>query len=227
MNRGFAPAIAVIALAAALVPAAAQDPAGACTVEPRTPREVAVVAGTPEPSPVSALDLPVIDDATPAPPREPSGPGIPDRIVLPSGDPAPGDVVAGIAATMEQFTACTNAGEALRMMALVSDDFLRGGFAGRALDEADVISFAGTPRPLDPAEQRDVATIRQPQLLGPGLAAALVDLAALGGPVPGEIRTDYVVFSQHGDRWLIEAYAANLPPDEFGPNAAPPATPTP
>jgi hypothetical protein len=229
-----APAIAAaMAIAATLglggiAPARAQDPgsstpvAGGCTVEPRTPREVAVIAGTPPAAAQSVFELPVVDDATPTPrkpAREPKGPGVPLEIVLPEGPPPPDNAVAGMTATMEQFAACYSAGESLRMMALVTDEYLKGGFAGRALSVQDVVAFAGTPRPMPTAEQRTLAGIRGPRLLQDGRTAALFDLAAVGGAVPGEIRTDFVVFREVGGRWLIDAYASGLPQDTFGPGA--------
>ncbi|MGI9255031.1 MAG: hypothetical protein ACR2J8_14910, partial [Thermomicrobiales bacterium] len=93
--------------------------AGACIVEPRTPLEVAMVAGTPEAEPhlaaaPTAHPVQEADAATPAPKRarEPKGPGVPLEIVLPEGGPASGEAVAGMTATMEQFAACYSAGEA-------------------------------------------------------------------------------------------------------------------
>ncbi len=200
----------------------ADGAAGDCTVEPRTPREVAIIAGTPKPEVVSVLEPPVVDDATPTPrkpAREPKGPGVPLEIVLPEGPPPPDEAVAGMSDTMEQFAACYSAGESLRMMALVTEEYLKGGFAGRALSEQDVVAFAGTPRPMPPGEQRTLAGVRGARVLVDGRTAALFDLAAVGGAVPGEIRTDFVVFREMGGVWLIDAYASGLPPETFGPGA--------
>ncbi|MFM9107382.1 MAG: hypothetical protein ACKOWF_11870, partial [Chloroflexota bacterium] len=197
--------------------------ATACTVAPRSPREVARIAGTPEAAPAApaaaAGDAPVGSPTPRRPAREPKGPGVPLEVTLPEGPPAPEAAVAGMTATMRQFTACYSAGEALRMMALVTDEYLRGGFAGRALSEQDVVAFAGTPRPMPPAEQRTLAAVRGARQFPDGRVAALFDLAAVGGPAPGEIRTDFVVFREVDGAWLIESYAAGLPPDRFGPGA--------
>ena len=212
----------MVASGSAGIVSAQGDAAGTCTVPPRTPREVAVVAGTPEPAPLPAQATPDVESATPSASqasREPTGPGVPDAIVLPEGAPAPDEVILAITGTMEQFTGCTNSRESLRMMALVTDEFLRGGFSGRALSEQDVMAFAGTPRPIDPADQRVLVTIRGTRILPDGRAGAVIDLASVGGPVPGEIRTDFVVFREVDGRWLIDSYAANLPPEQFGPDA--------
>lgn len=214
--------LASLAIPALSVAQEADGAAGNCTVEPRTPREVAVIAGTPQAPDVSVLQPPVVTDATPAPrkpAREPKGPGVPVEINLPEGPPPPDEAVAAMTAVMEQFAACYSAGESLRMMALVTDEYLKNGFAGRALSEQDVVAFAGTPRPMPPAEQRTLAGVRGARVLQDGSAAALFDLAAVGGAVPGEIRTDFVIFREVGGAWLIDAYASGLPQDRFGPAA--------
>jgi hypothetical protein len=124
-------------------------------------------------------------------------------------------------AAMEQFIACANAGDSLRQMALVTDDYLRHGFAGAQLTEADVVGFVGTPQPIAPEDQRTVAAVRGGRVLPGGYVAALFDLAAVAGPVPGEIRTDFVVFAEHDDRFLVAAYVNGLSPEQFGPEATP------
>ncbi len=212
----------------------------ACTVTPRTVADVVAVvnapraAGTPIPDahghdhPDNATP-PAEDAATPAAPgaasptpvREPTGPGRPLGIVLPEGDPAAPEDVSAMTAAMEQFVACANAGDSLRQMALVTDDYLRHGFAGAHLTEADVVGFVGTPQPIAPEDQRTVAGVRGARVLPGGFVAALFDLAAVGGPVPGEIRTDFVVFEEQDGRLLVAAYVNGLPPEQFGPEATP------
>ncbi|MGI9254323.1 MAG: hypothetical protein ACR2J8_11285, partial [Thermomicrobiales bacterium] len=148
-----------------------------------------------------------------------SGPGVPLEVQLPEGALASDGQVAAMTVAMEQFTACLNAGEALRMMALVTDAYLKGGFAGRALDEADVIAFAGTPKPMPDYDQRTLAGVRGARGFPDGRSAALFDLATVGGPVPGEIRTDFVIFREVDGVWLIDGYASSLPPEKYGPES--------
>ncbi len=247
VRRGFRPALVALLvlplLAAALsMPVAAwQDtPAPvACTVTPRTVADVVAVvnaprlAGSPIPDdrdhapsldasdPVSASSPAAVSAASPTPVREPTGPGRPLAIDLPDGDPAPADTLAAMTAAMEQFIACAKAGDSLRQMALVTDDYLRLGFAGAHLTEADVAGFVGTPQPIAPEDQRTVAGVRGGRVLSSGHVAALFDLAAVAGPVPGEIRTDFVVFAEHDGRLLVAAYLNGLPPEQFGPEATP------
>jgi hypothetical protein len=207
----------------------------ACTVTPRTVAEVVAVvnapraAGTPIPD-AHGHDEPGLASspaaggpaaASPAPVREPTGPGRPLAVTLPDGEPASPEAVAAMTAAREEFDACANAGDSLRQMALVTDDYLRHGFAGAHLTEADVAGFVGTPRPIAPADQRTIAGVRGARVLPGGYLAALFDLAAVAGPVPGEIRTDFVVFAEHDGRLLVAAYVNGLPPEQFGPEATP------
>lgn len=212
----------------------------ACIVTPRTVADVVAVVnapqsdGTPIPdaqdhgeearraSPAAAAPPPAATPAaSPTPAPEPTGPGRPLAVTLPEGDPAPPEAVAAMTAAMEQFIACANAGDSLRQMALVTDDYLRHGFAGAQLTEADVVGFVGTPQPIAPEDQRTLAAVRGGRVLPGGYVAALFDLAAVAGPVPGEIRTDFVVFAPLGGRLLVAAYVNGLPPDQFGPEATP------
>lgn len=216
----------------------------ACTATPRTAAEVVAVVNAPRPdgtpipdahgydeagrahtadvaSPVAAEAPAASPAASPTPVREPTGPGRPLAISLPKGDPAPPDAAAAMTAAMEQFIACANAGDSLRQMALVTDDYLRQGFAGAQLTEADVVGFVGTPHPIAREDQRTVADVRGARVLPGGFVAALFDLAAVAGPVPGEIRTDFVVFEEHDGRLLVAAYVNGLPPEQFGPQATP------
>ena len=83
----------------------------------------------------------------------------------------------------------------------------------------DVEAFAGTPKPLPDEERFVLAAVRGARMFEDGRIAALFDLAAVGGPVPGEIRTDFVVFREVDGRWLIDGYLASVPPDQYGPDA--------
>jgi hypothetical protein len=194
------------------------DAGHAVAASPAAPGAPDVTAPAPAASPAGPGST-----ASPTPVREPTGPGRLREITLPEGDPAPPEAVAAMLATLDQFVACANAGDSLRLMALVTDDYLRGGFGDTGLTKADVAAFVGTPSPIAPEDQRVVAGIREARLLPGGQAGALVDLAAVAGPVPGEIRTDFVVFQPDADPTLyrIAAYAAGLPPDRFGPAATP------
>lgn len=226
--------LTLLLIAAAFViptPTAAESPVG-CDVAPRTVREVALLTqrnGTPAPTatpdphpsptpadtPTPTPDIP--RTPLPTPQDGPSGPGVLDEITLPEGPPASPEEIAAMSAVMTSFAACTNAGEVLRMMALVSDAYVAGSFAGAALTEEQVTTFIGTPHEIALDEQRTFAGLRDARDLGNGYWGALVDMAAVGGPVPGKIRTDYVFFTVEGGAWKIAAYTAGLPAEQFAP----------
>ena len=208
----------------------AEDHPDSCDVAPRTIREVALLTqrnGTPvptatpdphfTPTPVRTPTPPITMTPLPTPEDGPSGPGVLDEIVLPEGPPASNGDIAAISALMTSFASCTNAGEVLRMMALVSDAYVAGSFAGTALSEDQVSTYVGTPRDIDVDEQRTFVGVRDARNLGNGYWGALVDMAAVGGPVPGKIRTDYVFFIIERGAWKIAAYTAGLPEEQFGP----------
>lgn len=182
-----------------------------CDLQPRTIEQVVSVIGTPG---ADATPL-----ATPVAVQEPSGPGVPLEVTLPEGKPASILVVNDVSRDMRRFTACFNLGDVPRMMNLVSDQYLSWSFGIGGLTRERAQEYIATPAPIPVEEQRDVVDVRDARVLDDGRIGALFDLAARGGPVPGEIRTDFVIFREQGDRWVIDAYAANLPPDEFGPFA--------
>ncbi|MGH2534945.1 MAG: hypothetical protein ACRDJW_22015 [Thermomicrobiales bacterium] len=158
------------------------DPA-ACTVAPRTLpelRQLIVDAGqagaTPssEPSPVSLS-------------------------ALPTGEPADIETIAAITATVEQFMACINAGDALRFVAFVSDDFLRTVAAdlGFVLDDTTELQ---TPAPLDEDEWTRLGEVTAARVLPDGRVGAVII------PAPPDDEPVFFIFVEEGDRWLIDGF---------------------
>lgn len=238
MRRMVAGLVTVAVLASVPNPVAGQAPPGpvaGCAVAPRTVGEVVAAAERGRPSapagtpavPVSPAVSPAAPAAVPPPSAatpaasptdvEPAGPGRPLEIVLPAGAPAPPAAVAAMRATMEQYVACATVGDVLRLLALMTDDYIVATFRPAALTEENVAAYAAEPRPVPPEQRRRLVALRQPRLLPDGRLAALVDLAAVAGPVPGAIRTDFVVFAKEDGTLRIDAYTAGLPPERFGP----------
>jgi len=122
-------------------------------------------------------------------------------------------------ATLEAFLACANEGDVLRTLALVTDGYIVDSFGLAALTEENIAAYVAEPRPVPPEQQREVVAVREARVLPGGRVAALFDLAATGGPVPGEIRTDFVIFAPTADGYAIDAIRAGLPPERFGPDA--------
>lgn len=151
---------------------------GRCDVEPR-----------------SAADLAALANATPRPTEPPIQPN-------PMGTPvatpplAPPDVVAGVAATMAEFVACSNAGESARVLALFSDDLFLAFFGGLSAEDLGTMRTptAAVP-PEDPIAEVAVEDVR---LLPGDRVSAIVRLDG----VPSR-----VVLVRAGDRghYLIDA----------------------
>jgi len=131
-----------------------------------------------------------------------------------TGEPADGAEIRGITSTVEESTACANAGQPLRALALVTDDFLARQFVGD--DEADATEAgARLERPEAPPLPEDylaVVAIEDPMVFPDGSVGAVVETESSAGAF-----SDYIVFVEGEARWLIEA--------SF-PDKATPATPS-
>ncbi len=119
-----------------------------------------------------------------------------------TGEPADDATIRGITSTIEEATACANAGQPLRALALVTDDFLARQFVGEG--GADVIeSGALLERPVSPPipeEYLAVESIEEVTTFPDGSVGAVVVTVN-----PSETFTDFVVFVEGETRWLIDA----------------------
>jgi hypothetical protein len=141
-------------------------------------------------------------DGTPAAVQEPSQP-----------DPAQGEAaddatIRGITSTIVESAACANAGQPLRALALVTDDFLARQFVGNgAADVTESGARLERPEPTpDPSDYLTVVAIEDVVSNPDGTVGAVVT----SGNDDGTFR-DYVVFVEGETRWLIEA---SFPIDE-------------
>lgn len=119
-----------------------------------------------------------------------------------TGEPADEATIRGITGTIEDSTACANAGQPLRVLALVTDDFLARQFIGDgAADVTEVGARLERPEPPpDPTEYLGIVAIEDVVLYPDGSVGAVVVTANAF-----ETFRDYVVFVQGEDRWLIDA----------------------
>lgn len=164
------------------VMAEATPVAGGCEVEPRGWEEIEVLI------------------ATPVPP-EPAQTG-----TLPWGEQVSGDDLAAIRHTVEQFIACSNAGEPLRVFALYSDDYLQRLLSReRPLINVDRYGALATPMPADSdAGARLIEITGARKIMLTGQLGAVVTLAYPSVPEPktffftfrridGELRIDDIL----------------------------------
>ena len=151
-----------------------------CDVAPRTIAELAAIEAR----------------ATPRPNTDPLTFYVGD---LPTGVPADPATVAGVTRTMQQFVACSLAGDGLRLLALFTDDLLQAG-AGH---EGPSLLAAATPMP-SPNRDEYLAAVEAVRLLPDGRVSAIVTRGGVEDPHPAPGSTDLLFFVRDGDRWLID-----------------------
>jgi hypothetical protein len=185
--------------AAAASPEATRDiPAPAeCQIEPRSVDDIrdllVATAGTP-------VATPAASSATPQ-----------------AGEPAPDDIVAGVAATSREFIACINAGDYPRLFALMTEAYLpqflrEGGFD--SLDAVDLL--AGQPQPLDPADQTEIIGVHDVLIYPDGHVSAIVTGDDPTSPGGARSPTFLMVQTGSGDdaeRWLVDGVIGQPSPD--------------
>lgn len=158
-----------------------------CEVAPRSPESLLALAGTPTAGG---------ERGVPGQVRAPDG--------LTDGEPADTETVAEIRRTTREVRACLRAGEPLRSLALFSDEFVREfAGAGSAEEVLAAVYELATPRSAgDVPNFRD----RDLRVLGDGRVGAPMPppdgMEASAGP--GGEAPSFVVFVEHGDRWVID-----------------------
>jgi hypothetical protein len=189
--------VAVNVVATPSTPAAVSTPVVTeCTVQPRTVggvNEIASTARTPGPG------TPTLDEAIP--------------YVKPEGTPASSQAIDGVMATMEQFIACANAGEYLRILALFSDDFIRNyaGEIGIPLAEGDLLL---TPSPASEDERALVANVTDVIELPDGRVSALATFSASDDPEETVMVVFTLDYDSDKERWLIDDFREVTSEDE-------------
>jgi hypothetical protein len=158
------------------------------------------------------------------------------------GELADAETVAGVTATIHEFTACTNAGNFPAMAALATDEMMTRPLGRVAIYAGHL--FAGRPgtpapaetptaaaldlylatlqfsQPLPEMEQSAVLEIRDVRTLADGRVRATVETASQAEPNP---ETDTVYLRWAGDRYLIEGTFSGEPADSVAPSATPDA----
>lgn len=117
-------------------------------------------------------------------------------------EPADDATIRGIASTIIESAACANAGQPLRGLTLVTDDFLARQFGGEgAADVTESGARLERPAPTpDPSNYLTVDAIDNVVSYPDGTVGAVVTSSNDDGTY-----RDYVVFVEGETRWLIEA----------------------
>jgi hypothetical protein len=135
--------------------------------------------------------------ATPAPP-EPERTG-----TLPWGEQVSGDEAAGIRRTVEQFIACSNAGEPLRVFSLYTDAYLQRLLSReRPVIDPDRYEALATPVPVEANEGAVLVEITGARkIMATGQVGALITIAYPSVPEP---KTFFFTFSESDGVLLID-----------------------
>ena len=166
-------------------PPASPIAAIACTVEPRSVDEVRALWITPEGSPVAAqVELPPVPSAD-----------------LPQGGPVDAPTIVAIERVAQEFVACSNAADSLRVFALFTDDRIRQ--LAPPLEERDAIlsTLDATPAPDEVTPPVSVGGARDARMLSDGRVGALFNIETSDGVM---VRLFYVFEQQQDGRWLID-----------------------
>ncbi len=157
-----------------------------CTVEPRSSESIAALASTPEPG-TPAVYPPSIALATPG-------------LQVPEGEPADEATVEAVTATLREVTACANAGDLRRVVALYTDISIRTNQRDEPLTAEEWLEkYPETAEPLDPEEFVSIR-IEEVRVLPDGTVVA-VQSSQLG--LLGIFTYVYVLVPQ-GDRYLVD-----------------------
>lgn len=159
----------------------AADPA-LCTVEPRLTEDLLDIWYPPDGTPAAAADITE---------------ELPTEVTIPLGEPIDDDsIVAGVTTTVHEVFSCFAAGDYARATALFTDNLVATFGPGPDETREDAAGFLeASPVPEPEEEQTQILAITDVMLLDDGRVSAFaVD----------EVGTAYVIFEQHGDRWLVD-----------------------
>jgi hypothetical protein len=162
-----------------------------CHVAPRTIDEVAAIL---KESPATGAET-AAEESTPG------------SIAIPLGTPTDAATRSEITGTVREFAACLAAGDALRMMGLLSDQMIRSmiGLDGEdTATESELRSWLGAEAQELPENQRTtVLAMTNVSFHSDGRASAIV---AIDDPtaIPAMPAALFVFFVKEGDRWLID-----------------------
>ncbi|MFL5534045.1 MAG: hypothetical protein ACJ8BC_18960 [Gemmatimonadales bacterium] len=172
------------------------DPAE-CDVTPRSIAEFEQIAATP-PAPV-----PNAEQRFSKPGNEPR------PWTMPAGTPADDATITAVTATLREALACLNAGDFLRFTALFSDEMIDILFTISPLPPEAIPSLAASPVPSPPDQWLGYLRVHDVRILPDGRVAGLGDNYDPTEP-PYGMGTDFAIFVNVGDQWLIDSLIENV-----------------
>jgi hypothetical protein len=140
--------------------------------------------------------------------------------VTSGSEAADAELSAAVIATLRQVFACANAGDALRVASLYTDDFVRDFFGG--VPAEDLIAFlALPPQPLPEDQKRIIIGFGEVQLLADGRAGVVIVLDEPDDPRTEE--PDFAILERVGGRWLVDELHEDAGAAATPPSGTPPA----
>lgn len=156
-----------------------------CQVEPRSLEALTALVA----SPPAGEATPQAEDTSSAP------------FVVPEGEAADAETVAGVTETAHELFACYNANDLLRVFGLFTEDYLRRSFVAEGITEEALGFFAATPEARAP-EEREAVAVRDVRVLSDGRIGAFL---VVRNPQAGaEEFADFTVFVEAEGRYLID-----------------------
>ena len=124
---------------------------------------------------------------------------------LPRSRKADAETLAALTAAARQITACRNAGDARRFLALTTDGYLRRSVADLSADEltAFLTALAAPPAPRPESEWTTLVAVRDARIMGQDRVGAVVETDDPTDP-DGD-HPAFAIFVQERDRWLLDA----------------------
>lgn len=212
---------ALLALAllvsASLTVAAQATPTGGAMRLPVTPRPAECTVAKPDIDQVLARvhETPIPGPALPATPvmgtQEPVVATPPPGFTVPQGTPADAATVNGVTAALREIVACLNTGNALAVLPLTTDHFVRHLLQIEPVTrpEEQAAEQAGTPPPMPQDEWASLLAVWQVQVLPDGRVGALV-ARRVGDPPPPAVRVGYFIFVRAHGHYLLDEVVDHL-----------------
>jgi len=144
------------------------------------------------------------------------------EFILPEGEPADEATMAGITATAQEWVACVNSGQYLKLLALFSDEWLYLEYSDPPLTKEQIADLSATPQVVPKKLYGSLRAVRDVRVLPDGRVAALVETDFPEEPPEG-VEVDFLVFVHRDDRWFIDDLVEDLE-DQYPPVSEAPAS---
>lgn len=151
----------------------------------------------------------------------------PAAFTLPAGAPADAATAAGVTAALREILACLNTGNALAVLPLTTDRFVRALLRKEPITapEEAAAERAGPPPTETPAEWSSLLAVWQVRVLPDGRVGALVARRD-ADPPPPRLKVGFFVFARADGRYLLDEVTDDLE-GLYPPPGAPLGTPAP